>query len=204
MPLFRTLLASGAVLLVGGGGLTVATDHLQAFTSETARLVEIHEHPRPLPAVTLETQNGAHVTLADLRGKWVLVDFIYTRCTTFCSVLGGEFAQLQTQLATPIARGKVQLLSISFDPDHDTPQQLAGYLARFGDHAAGWMAARPTNANGLRDLKRTFGITVVPDGYGGFIHNAAIEIVDPEGRLVDVFPLGNPGLVGQTLLRDMQ
>ena len=204
MPLFRTLLASGAVLLVGGGGLTVATDQFQAFTSETARLVEIREHPRPIPAVTLETQNGTRVNLADLRGKWVLVDFIYTRCTTFCSVLGGEFAQLQTQLATPIAQGKVQLLSISFDPDYDTPRQLDRYLARFRDHGAGWTAARPTDANGLRDLKRTFGITVVPDGYGGFIHNAAIQIVDPEGRLVNVFPLGNPALVGQALLRAMQ
>ncbi|MGH8414143.1 MAG: SCO family protein [Gammaproteobacteria bacterium] len=204
MPVLRTLLASFIVLMVGGTVLTAATDHFQAFTSEAARFVEIRQHPPQVPAVTLETQSGTHINLTDLRGKWLLVDFIYTRCMTYCSVLGGEFAQLQTQLAKPLAQGKLQLLSISFDPQHDAPPQLADYLGRFHDHGAGWLATRPVDADGLKKLERVFGITVIPDGLGGYVHNAAIEIVNPQGRLIGIFPLGNPVPVGQAVLRAMQ
>ncbi|MCC7326064.1 MAG: SCO family protein [Burkholderiales bacterium] len=154
-----------------------------------------------MSAIALETQSGARINLADLRGKWLLVDFIYTRCITYCSILGGEFAQLQDRLAAPLALGKVQLLSISFDPTHDTPTQLGGYLERFRSRGAGWLAARPLDADGLQTLKREFGITVIPDGLGGYVHNAAIQVVDPQGRLVDILDIGNPELVGETALR---
>ena len=127
----RTCLASAALLLAGGVALAAATDGFQAFTTETARRVAVRRQPADLPAVTLENQSGARFTFADLRGKWLLVDFIYTRCPTFCTVLGGDFAQLERQLAGPIAQGKVQFLSISFDPAHDAPADLAAYLARF-------------------------------------------------------------------------
>ena len=65
--------------------------------------------------MTLETQSGARIDVADLRGKWLLVDFIYTRCPTYCVALGSEFAQLQDRLAGPLAKGAVELVSISFD-----------------------------------------------------------------------------------------
>ncbi|MGH8402762.1 MAG: SCO family protein [Gammaproteobacteria bacterium] len=204
MRVLRTLLASFIVLVVGGAVLAAATDRFQAFTSETARQVEIRQRQPRVPAVTLETQSGAHINLADLRGKWLLVDFIYTRCMSFCSVLGGEFAQLQTQLAKPLAQGKLQLLSISFDPQHDSPPHLADYLGRFHDHGAGWLATRPMDADGLKKLERVFGIMVIPDGLGGYVHNAAIEIVNPQGRLIDIYPLGNPALVGQAVLGYLQ
>ncbi|MGH8400050.1 MAG: SCO family protein, partial [Gammaproteobacteria bacterium] len=176
----------------------------QAFTSETARRIEVREHPRLVPPATLETQTGARINLADLRGRWLLVDFIYTRCMTYCSLLGGEFAQLQTQLAAPIKTGKVQLLSISFDPAHDKPPQLADYLTYHHDHGMGWLAARPVDSDGLTRLERIFGVTVISDGLGGFVHNAAIGIVNPQGQLVEIFPLGDSAPVGQAVLRDMQ
>ncbi|MGB9430547.1 MAG: SCO family protein [Gammaproteobacteria bacterium] len=204
MRVLRTLLASAILLVLGGTVLATATDHFQAFTSETARRVEIRQHPPRVPAVVLETQSGARVNLADLQGKWLLVDFIYTRCMSFCSVLGGEFAQLQGQLATPLAQGRLQLLSISFDPAHDTPAQLADYLGRFHNHGTGWLAARPVDADGLSQLKRVFGITVIPDDLGGYVHNAAIEIVNPQGRLVEILDMGNSALVSRTVLKEMQ
>ena len=145
----RTSLASGALLLAGGVALAAATDGFQAFTTETARRVAVRRQPADLPAVALENQSGARFTLADLRGKWLLVDFIYTRCPSFCTVLGGDFAQLERQLAGPIAQGRVQLLSISFDPTQDPPAELAAYLRRFrGRDMGGWQAARPLTGCG--------------------------------------------------------
>ena len=201
----RTCLASAALLLAGGVALAAATDGFQAFTTETARRVAVRRQPADLPAVTLENQSGARFTFADLRGKWLLVDFVYTRCPTFCTVLGGDFAQLERQLAGPIAQGKVQFLSISFDPAHDAPADLAAYLARFRGGGPGpgpgWQAARPVTGVGLRRLTAAFGITVIPDHRGGYTHNAAIHLVDPEGRMVDIFDLGHLEQIRGTILR---
>ena len=69
MSTLRTWLASCALLVIGGVALATATDGFRAFTSEAARRVEIRRHPPQVPAVTLETQSGAHVDVADLRGK---------------------------------------------------------------------------------------------------------------------------------------
>ena len=55
----------------------------------------------------------------------------------------------------------------------------------------GWQAARPLTPDGLQQLTAAFGITVIADQLGGYTHNAAIHLVDPEGRLVDIFDLGD-------------
>lgn len=203
MPILRTLLASVLLLVLGGAVLTVATDGFHAFTSETARRLAVQRDPPPVPAVRLETQSGARLDLAELRGRWVLVDFVYTRCLTWCLALGGEFAQLQDRLAAPLADGRLVLLSISFDPVHDTPAELAAYQQRFRGRGHGWIAARPTSEDGLRQLLRTFGVTVVPDGMGGYVHNAAIQVVDPQGQLVLILDAGNPRAVAQTMRRKL-
>ena len=199
----RTGLASAALLLAGGVVLAAATDGWQAFTTETARRVAVRRRPADLPAVALENQSGARFTLADRRGTWLLVDFIYTRCPTFCTALGGDFARLERQLADPIARGRVQLLSISFDPTQDTPAQLAAYLGRFRGPATGWQAARPLTAGGLREITAAFGVTVIPDQLGGYTHNAAIHLVDPAGRLVGIFDLGDVDRIRETVVRKL-
>jgi protein SCO1/2 len=203
VTVLRTSLASAALLLAGGVALAAATDGFQAFTTETARRVAVGRRPVDLPAVALEGQSGARFMLADLRGKWLLVDFIYTRCPTFCAVLGGDFARLERQLAGPIAQGRVQLLSISFDPTRDRPAQLAAYLGRFRSRDKGWQAARPLTADGLQSVTVGFGITVIPDRLGGYTHNAAIHLVDPEGRLVDIFDLGDVDGIRETVLRSL-
>lgn len=201
MPILRTLLASLLLLLAGGIGLGAATAGFQAFTTEAARRITVLEHPVNIPDVTLENQSGVQLKFSSLRGKWLLVDFIYTRCPTFCVALGSEFAQLQDLLAGPLAQGRLQLLSISFDPVHDTPVQLSAYLQRSRSHGLNWLATRPVDARGRDQLKLAFGITVIPDSSsGGFTHNAAIHLVDPQGRLVEIFDLGNPSLVARTLL----
>lgn len=186
MAVRRTLLASLAVLAAGAFALDSVTDGLRAFTAETARRIGVREHPPAAPPLALQTAAGTRIDLDALRGRWLLVDFIYTNCASYCSAQGGTFAQLQRELAAPIAAGRVALLSISFDPERDDPAALAGYQRIHGDQGAGWIAARPLDRTALAALLRTFGVVAVPDGAGGFVHNAAISIVDPGGRLVAI------------------
>ena len=186
MAVLRTLLVSLALLAAGLGVLAAATHGFRAYTTETVRRLDVREHPRPVPSLPLQTADGGHTSFVQLRGRWLLVDFIYTRCLTYCSVQGSEFVRLQRQLADPIASGNLALLSISFDPAHDDPVALAAYQRQHGDLGAGWIAARTVNQADLKTLMRLFGVVAVPDGLGGFVHNAAIAVVDPQGRLVAI------------------
>ncbi len=199
MSALRTSSASVALVLAGVALVADATDGFQAFTSEAARRVAVHERTVMVPPVALETEAGARINLAELRGQWLLVDFIYTGCQTLCLALGSDFARLEDGLARPIATGRVRLLSISFDPSHDSPRELAAYLERFHRSGPGWLALRPTNETGLVALKRRFSVTVVPDGLGGYIHNTGIHIVDPQGRIVDILDSGAPDAIVQKL-----
>jgi protein SCO1/2 len=186
MAVLRTLLVSLVLLVAGLGVLATATSGFRAYTTETARRLGVREHPRPVPPLPLQTAEGARTSFAALRGRWLLVDFIYTRCLTYCSVQGSEFARLQRELADPIAADKVALLSVSFDPVRDDPVALAAYLHQHGAQGAGWIAARPLNHHDLTTLMHVFGVVAVPDGLGGFVHNAAIAVIDPTGQLVAI------------------
>lgn len=187
MTRWRTLLASLLILVGGTVALALATDNFRAFTTATAWQAEVARSPRPVPDALLQIATGEFVHLDELRGRWLLVDFIYTRCTTYCAVQGRGFARLQEELAGPLKAGEAALLSLSFDPARDAPAELAAYRRRLGGHAGmGWFAARPTDRDGLERLLKGFGVTAVDDGFGGFVHDATISVVDPGGRLVAV------------------
>ncbi|MCG3144715.1 MAG: hypothetical protein HONDAALG_02168 [Gammaproteobacteria bacterium] len=204
MALLRTLCASAVLALAGGAAFYAGTDGLRAYTTESARRIAVREHPVAIPAVALETDSGARLDLGALRGRWLLVDFIYTRCPSYCRALGAELAQLQDRLAGPLARREVALLSISFDAAHDSPAELAAYLRRARSRGAGWVAARPLGGDGLDRLEHAFGITVISDGAGGYVHNAALHLVDPRGRLVSIFDAGDGQRAAQTVLARLE
>lgn len=84
-----------------------------------------------LPGVSLVREDGAVVTLPrELDdGRPVVLNFIFTTCTTICPVLSQTFTQLQERLGSEV--GKVHLVSISIDPEQDTPARLQEYARRF-------------------------------------------------------------------------
>lgn len=183
----RTLLASLGILVASGWAFATITHGFRVYTAEGALRLDVSEHPRVVPRVLLETADGDTVGFERWRGEWLLVDFIYTRCTSYCSVQGSQYARLQRELSTLVDSGKVHLLSISFDPEHDGPLELNAYRHRSGAaDFTGWSVARPQHQHGLDALLRTFGVTVIDDGMGGFVHNAALAVVDPDGRLVRI------------------
>lgn len=187
MSVLRTLLASAFLLVVGGGIINRVTDGFRAFTTESARRLAVRDHPPLVPTLPLQTADGGRTSFSELRGRWVLVDFIYTSCMTECSLQGAEFARLERELAGPIAAGKLAMLSVSFDPQRDTPAALSEYVRSHKGGGAGWLAARPVSEADLAEFKRVFGVVVIPDEMGGFMHNAATLVVDPTGKLVRVF-----------------
>ncbi|MCC8400750.1 SCO family protein [Paraburkholderia sp. MMS20-SJTN17] len=85
-----------------------------------------------LPPVTLVRADGKSVSLVDELndGRPVVLTFIYTSCTTICPMVSQTFEQLQEELGSE--RDKVHFVSISIDPEQDTPARLRAYAERFG------------------------------------------------------------------------
>jgi protein SCO1/2 len=91
------------------------------------------------PAFTLTDQSGAPFDSSVLQGKVILLDFVYTRCTDACPVLSATFAQAQRRLSDEKLIGsRVMLVSLSVDPEHDTPPVLAEYGQRFKADTESW------------------------------------------------------------------
>jgi len=194
---FLPLLA--LIIAAGGAALAWETDGLRAFTTAGARQLEIERTPLSVPDVQLRDQNGHTFSLSTYR-KPVLVDFIYTRCPTICGVLGDDFAHVAELANIGGQDAPIDLLSISFDPQNDDREALKLYGERFGASARRWRIASPVDQRGLTALLRTFGVVVIPDGMGGFIHNSAIYVVDARGRLVRILdPEAPPQLLAAAL-----
>ncbi len=187
--LARTVTAGVLVMLAGAGALGWGTDGFRAYTAETARREQVLRRPRPLPAVSLEDQDGRPFRLQDYRGRSVAVEFIFTRCETLCRALGAAFKQIRGQLPPG---SDVALVSVSFDPRRDDPPALKRYAQAHGADGEQWRVARPLSEADLGPLLEAFGVVVIPDGLGGFEHNAAIHLLDRQGRLVQISDIGEP------------
>lgn len=90
-----------------------------------------------VPRVTLVNQHGQRVDLQAVlqSDKPVLLNFVFTTCTTVCPLLSAAFAHLQQQLGPETQ--SVQMVSLSIDPEHDTPEVLRAYSQRYGAQP-GW------------------------------------------------------------------
>ena len=166
---------------------------LTLVTLATLMLVQIHDAPQqtlqqqPLPKIalapefSLTSQDGSQVTLADFRGKVVAVTFIYTLCTSTCPVLTPTMSFVQDQLG-PNFGTKIAFVSITVDPERDTPQVLKEYAHAFGANLAGWAFLTGT-PDAIRDVTRRYGVFASKTANGDVDHTFLTSIVDPSGIL---------------------
>src|SRR3977135_1169797 len=91
------------------------------------------------PDFQLTAHAGAPLASASLAGRVTLLDFVYTHCTDACPVLSATFQQTQRKLADDkVLANKVTLVSLSVDPQHDTPSVLAEYAGQFKADPGTW------------------------------------------------------------------
>jgi len=135
----------------------------------------------PAPEFSLTSQDGGQVTLADFRGKVVAVTFIYTLCTTTCPVLTPMMSFVQDQLGSNFGT-KIAFVSITVDPERDTPQVLKEYAQAFDANLAGWAFLTGT-PDAIRDVTRRYGVFASKTANGDVDHTFLTSIVDPHGIL---------------------
>jgi protein SCO1 len=181
--------ASSLVFLVSIGLAGWFTDGFQVFDSETARRLHIARTPVVIPAFILVDQSGRILRFPGDFGpdRMLIVDFIYTRCNSICSVLSSDFERLQRALVTRELGKQVHLVTISFDPLHDDAKTIAIYAARKHSNPAVWTIATLTNPKQLQALLTTFGIVVIPAPFGQLEHNAALHVLDGQGRMIAIY-----------------
>jgi len=135
----------------------------------------------PAPGFTLTSQDGAQISLADLRGKVVAVTFIFTRCTATCPVLTPMMSLVQDRLGRDFG-SNVAFASITVDPERDTPEVLKLYAQAHGADVAGWsfLSGSPPV---IADLMRRYGVFAAKNADGDIEHSFLTSIVDRSGML---------------------
>jgi len=110
--------------------------------------VQVVPRIRLAPGFSLRNQDGERLTNEDLRGKFVLYNFLYTRCPEPCGNLNQTMLEIQERI-TEVDLGDIdiQLVSISFDPAYDTPEILLEYSTTLGVDSDNWAFATLTEPN---------------------------------------------------------
>ncbi len=180
------LLSIIIILVFGFLIFFVSTDGFQAFTAETARTKELIEEKPQFPNVTLEDSKEREYSFSEFSGKYVFITFIYTACTDVCPELELNMAQVYERIPEHYIGEDIVFLSISFDPERDTPETLEKYRSYFNSDGETWRMARIPDESELKNLLDEFGVVVIPDDSGNFTHNSAFYLVDPQGTLVEV------------------
>jgi protein SCO1 len=136
-----------------------------------------------VPDFTLTGQDGKAVQLSRFRGKVIALDFVYTRCAlpNFCVRSSNNFGNLQTRFRNNLKRDLV-LLTITFDPVHDSPEALEKYARKFNADAAAWHFLTGSEP-AIRRVCNLFGEDYFPDE-GLMDHSLHTAIIDRQGRLV--------------------
>lgn len=136
-----------------------------------------------VPGFTLVDQSRRRVSLSSLAGKVVAVNFVYTRCALpqFCLLMSNNFGALQKRFASELGRDLV-LLTITFDPERDTPDVLASYAAQWAADPAGWHFLTGSVAD-VRRVCALFGQEAFAEE-GLMNHSLHTAVIDRSGALV--------------------
>jgi protein SCO1/2 len=133
------------------------------------------------PEFALTSQDGVRVTLGDFRNKVVAVTFIYTSCPDTCPVLTAKMAQVQDDLG-PNFGSKIAFVSITVDPERDTPEVLREYAHTFGANLAGWSFLTGTPKS-IREVAQRYGIYATKSVGNDVDHTFLTSLIDRRGAL---------------------
>jgi protein SCO1 len=135
----------------------------------------------PAPEFLLTSQDATPVALADFRGKVLAVTFIYTSCADTCPILTALMASVQDKLGRDFG-GTIAFVSITVDPERDTPAVLKRYAETFGADLKGWTFLTGEPA-AVREVVRRYGIFAAKNEKGEVDHTFLTSIVDRKGVL---------------------
>jgi protein SCO1 len=141
-----------------------------------------------VPTTKLTDQDGKAIALTDFSGSVSAITFIYTRCPLpqFCPLMDRRFAEVQRLAAAdPLLRGKVKLLSVSFDPKNDRAEALLAHAKTLDADPTVWRFATADEAIVDR-FAAEFGVNVIREKDGTITHNLRTAVIDPTGHVASI------------------
>jgi len=137
---------------------------------------------QPVPDFTLTDQKSRPVRLSQFEGEVVVMAFIYTRCPLpdYCLRLSTNFSRLQKRFQDRLGHD-LQLLSVTFDPAHDTPDVLSAYAEAWKADGNGWRFLTGSMSD-VKQVCARFGMNFWPDE-GALTHSLHTVVIDRRGRL---------------------
>ena len=158
-----------------------------------------------IPDFRFLNQSGRWISVGQFRGKVLLMTFIYTRCPlpNFCVRMSRNFAEIDKELEKdPTLAAKTHLLSVSFDPQYDTPKVLrsygGAYTGKFTQETfAHWDFAAPAEKD-LPKVLQFFDIGATPETPQTITHSLSTVVIAPDGKLDKWYP-GNEWTVAQVM-----
>ncbi len=166
-----------------------------------------NEEPLPVfaqvPDFRLTERSGREIGLADLQGQPWVVDLIFTNCPAACGMMSTRMREIQEALRkTP----EIRLVSITVDPEHDTPEVLWAYANRFLAKPDQWwfLTGDPETIRRVAHEGLLMGFEETPEEewerLGRFTHSTRFAVVDGQGRVRGYFDSGSPRAVDDVVL----
>jgi Uncharacterized protein SCO1/SenC/PrrC, involved in biogenesis of respiratory and photosynthetic systems len=194
---WRTLVAAALVACGALGAFAAVTHGFAAVTSDGVRRADLASTPRALPAIDLLDATGQPLSLQDYGRpgrQATFVTLVYVRCQSICLTSAAGQSWLQGEIQARGLADRIRLLTLSFDPANDTPAVLAEHARRLSADPALWRFATVRDPADLKRMLAPFDIVVLPDGLGGYSHNAALFLVDEAGRLSRAYDIERPDI----------
>jgi protein SCO1 len=144
-----------------------------------------------VPNFKFVNQDGRRISMDNLRGRPLLLTFIYTRCPLpdYCIRMSDNFASVARELKSSEAYSNVQLLSISIDPEYDKPQILRSYGKRYAASVdpqfSNWQFVSGLPEE-IRKTAEWFGLTYMEEN-GQIVHSLRTAVVGPDGKFVEMY-----------------
>jgi protein SCO1/2 len=156
----------------------------------------------PAPRTVLVGSDGKPFDLSKLRGKVVLVSFVYTTCNGTCPLTTQALVGAQKKLKEALLWEKsVEFVSITLDPKRDTPRVLRDYASLFKADPAAWhfLTESPAKVN---DVIKAWDMWVKRDSNGVLDHPSRVFLIDPSGRQREIYNL--EFLKAETVVEDVR
>lgn len=182
-----------AILVVAGLRSWLEDVMVMRETADASNLGDANAwvEPKPgdeVPDFKLVDQNGKRFSLHQYRGRALVLTFIYTRCPLpdYCPLMTDNFAEIERTIKSdPESYPETQLLSISVDPDYDTPNVLRDYASAHAEDSDHWDFATGSKEE-VKQCATYFGLQYWSAG-NEVVHSLRTAIVDADGRVVKLY-----------------
>ncbi len=173
-----------------------AKDNGPGYTPPAPGSYELPPIKRAVDGILLDTKGNRQHLFDYMDDKLVILSFIYTTCSDICHIATSVLHQVTTELKQdPVLSDQVLLITLSFDPDHDTPEVMRRYAETMECDTSGWVFLTTSSHAELQPILDGYGQYIVRERdatgkvTGTFMHVLKVFLIDRERKIRNIYSL---------------